>query len=365
MRRVLLPVLCLSLLAGCSLVESVQKFGPYSINVQQGNALDSENIARLKPGLSRSQVRFLLGTPLVIDPFRTDRWDYVYLYYEAGTLVEQKRISLFFDGDTLARIEGDVPAAMLADQPPAAPAPVLAEAKVAEIKPMPVSEPGLSTPVSARSEPVVAPVAAVVTPTRVAAPALEPATPSPKALAASTPPPAAASSIVRPLPSPKNAPAYVDPHTPAEPSLQPGIDAAPIRSDAAASLSGASPAAAVANDPVLVSLNVWSNAWARRDQAAYFAAYDSSFVPQGAGSRADWETRQRMLLAETMAIDLKIESPSVARGVDGSATVTFNQFYRSGNFRDDVVKQLRMIEHNGRWLIVEEKVLSVLPGRRP
>ncbi|MDP2030246.1 MAG: outer membrane protein assembly factor BamE [Thiobacillus sp.] len=344
MRRVLFSVLILSLLAGCSLVQSVQEFGPHRIDVQQGNALDPESVARLKPGLNRSQVRFLLGTPLVVDPFRNDRWDYVYILYHAGTLVEQKRISLFFDGDTLTRIEGDVPAAVLAAQPPAAPAPVLAEAKAAEAKPVPVSEP------------VVAPATAVVTPALAAAPPLESANPSPKALSVPTPSPAvAASSIVPPLPNPKNAPAYVDPHTPAEPSLSPGGDAAPIKPDAAAAT----------NDPVQVSLNAWANAWARRDEAAYFAAYASSFVPQGGGSRADWETRQRMLFAETMDIDLKIESPSVARGVDGSATVTFNQFYRSGSFREDVVKQLRMVERAGRWLIVEEKALSVLPGNRP
>ena len=99
--------LFLSLAAGCS----GGKIGPHRIDVQQGNALDQENVARLKPGLSRSQVRFLLGTPLVVDPFRTDRWDYVYLYYKAGKLAEQKRISLYFDGDTLARMEGDVPLA--------------------------------------------------------------------------------------------------------------------------------------------------------------------------------------------------------------------------------------------------------------
>jgi len=124
MRRFLFSILFLSLLAGCS---SVQKIGPHRIDVQQGNALDPENVARLKPGLSRSQVRFLLGTPLVVDPFRNDRWDYVYVFYEAGTLIEQKRITLFFDGDTLARIEGDVPASVSEGQAPtvpvAAPAP--------------------------------------------------------------------------------------------------------------------------------------------------------------------------------------------------------------------------------------------------
>jgi outer membrane protein assembly factor BamE len=122
MRHLLISALLLGLVAGCS----GNKIGPYHIDVQQGNALDQENVARLKPGLSRSQVRFLLGTPLVVDPFRTDRWDYVYLYYKAGSLTEQKRISLFFDGDTLVRIEGDLP--QPAAQPPAPTPPAKPEA---------------------------------------------------------------------------------------------------------------------------------------------------------------------------------------------------------------------------------------------
>lgn len=113
MRLFLISALLLSLAAGCS----GGKIGPHRIDVQQGNALDEESVARLKPGLSRSQVRFLLGTPLVVDPFHTDRWDYVYRYYKAGKLSEQKRITLFFEGETLARIEGDLP--QPAGQPPA------------------------------------------------------------------------------------------------------------------------------------------------------------------------------------------------------------------------------------------------------
>lgn len=105
MRHFLISALFLGLAAGCS----GGKIGPHRIDVQQGNALDQESVARLKPGLSRSQVRFLLGTPLVVDPFRTDRWDYVYLYHKAGRLTEQKRVTLFFEGDTLVRIEGDLP----------------------------------------------------------------------------------------------------------------------------------------------------------------------------------------------------------------------------------------------------------------
>ena len=108
-RNHLVPVLFLGLLTACSGV-NMGSLGPHRIDVQQGNALDQESVAKLKPGLTRSQVRFLLGTPLVVDPFRGNRWDYVYALYKRGQLTEQKRITLFFDGDTLARIEGDVPA---------------------------------------------------------------------------------------------------------------------------------------------------------------------------------------------------------------------------------------------------------------
>ena len=107
MRLLLISALFVGLAAGCS----GGKPGPHRIDVQQGNALDQESVAKLKPGLSRSQVRFLLGTPLVVDPFRNDRWDYVYRYYKRGALSEEKRISLFFDGDTLSRIEGELPPA--------------------------------------------------------------------------------------------------------------------------------------------------------------------------------------------------------------------------------------------------------------
>lgn len=188
MRRFLFSILFFSLLAGCSVV---QKIGPHRIDVQQGNALDPENVARLKLGLNRSQVRFLLGTPLVVDPFHSDRWDYVYVFYEAGRLVEQKRITLFFDGDVLVRIEGDVPAAEMADQPSETTAPAV------EGKPVPVSEPVPSAPVSS--------------PVKLAPESLSPATPS---------------SIVQPLPSPKNVPEYVDPRLLVEPESTPNDGAA-------------------------------------------------------------------------------------------------------------------------------------------
>ncbi len=104
----LLPVLLLSLLMGCSGFS----LAPHRIDVQQGNALDEEAVVRLKPGLTRSQVRFLLGTPLLVDPFRNNRWDYVYVHRRAGVLTEQKRITLLFEGEVLVRMQGDLPPAV-------------------------------------------------------------------------------------------------------------------------------------------------------------------------------------------------------------------------------------------------------------
>jgi len=96
------------LLAGCGNVPMLPSLQPYKIEIQQGNYVTQDMIAKLKPGMTRSQVRFALGTPLIVDPFRTDRWDYVYMLQKQGSLVEQRQVTVVFKGDALDRIEGDV-----------------------------------------------------------------------------------------------------------------------------------------------------------------------------------------------------------------------------------------------------------------
>jgi len=76
--------------------------------VQQGNYITEDMIAKLKPGMTRSQVRFLLGTPLLVDPFHADRWDYLYRVYYDGKVTEDKQFTVFFTGDAAARFEGSV-----------------------------------------------------------------------------------------------------------------------------------------------------------------------------------------------------------------------------------------------------------------
>ena len=80
---------------------------PYRIDIQQGNVVTQEMVAKLKPGMTRSQVRFALGSPLIVDPFRTDRWDYVYTYQKQGKDIETRRLVVVFQDDKLLRIEGE------------------------------------------------------------------------------------------------------------------------------------------------------------------------------------------------------------------------------------------------------------------
>ena len=109
-------LLLLPFLAACSngpvvsgltpVVTSVIK--PYRIDVRQGNFVTQEMVAQLKPGLSREQVRFILGSPLVADMFHADRWDYVYRFQPGHGEAQQRGLTVFFQDNKLTRVAGDV-----------------------------------------------------------------------------------------------------------------------------------------------------------------------------------------------------------------------------------------------------------------
>ena len=93
-------------LAGCSYVPQIT---PYRIEIQQGNYLSQEMLSQLKPGMTKDQVRFILGTPLVVDPFHAERWDYVFTRSPVNsTQYEYRRVAVFFDDGKLQRVDGDV-----------------------------------------------------------------------------------------------------------------------------------------------------------------------------------------------------------------------------------------------------------------
>jgi outer membrane protein assembly factor BamE len=87
---------CLALLSGCV----------YRMAVQQGNYLDARQVTQAKEGMTRAQIRFLLGTPMLPDAFNRDRWDYLYtLNLGDGSDVTRQRLTIYFEGDKVSRIE--------------------------------------------------------------------------------------------------------------------------------------------------------------------------------------------------------------------------------------------------------------------
>ena len=82
--------------------------GVYRIDIQQGNDITQEMINQLKPDMSKNQVAYILGTPLIIDTFHPNRWDYLYRMHSKHGTDQQRRITIFFKDDRLSHIEGDM-----------------------------------------------------------------------------------------------------------------------------------------------------------------------------------------------------------------------------------------------------------------
>jgi outer membrane protein assembly factor BamE len=88
-----------------------QIFQVYRMDIQQGNYISQEMVSQLKIGMTKEQVRYVLGTPLVADIFHADRWDYVYYYDPRRGQREARKIAVVFESGKLSRLLGDVVAA--------------------------------------------------------------------------------------------------------------------------------------------------------------------------------------------------------------------------------------------------------------
>jgi outer membrane protein assembly factor BamE len=108
--RITTFILILLIFCGCSRAVDGTWKAPlvYRVDVQQGNVIDQEMINKLQPGMDKKQVKFIMGTPLITDPFHSNRWDYVYSMEPGKGERQQRRITLFFNGDKLAYIDGDI-----------------------------------------------------------------------------------------------------------------------------------------------------------------------------------------------------------------------------------------------------------------
>jgi outer membrane protein assembly factor BamE len=103
-----------ALSAGCANLDHTDSplgnITPYRIDLVQGNAVTKEQAALIRPGLTRLQVRDVLGTPLVTDPFHANRWDYIFTLRRAGAEPQRRSVVVLFDGDVVKSIEApDLP----------------------------------------------------------------------------------------------------------------------------------------------------------------------------------------------------------------------------------------------------------------
>ena len=104
-----------TMLAGCGSVQSVTSTlpsveslaTPYRIDIVQGNFVSREQAAALAPGMPRAQVRDMLGTPLLASAFHADRWDYAFTFSRPGLAPQKRKLTVFFKGDVLERVESD------------------------------------------------------------------------------------------------------------------------------------------------------------------------------------------------------------------------------------------------------------------
>ena len=116
--RLLASMLLAFALCGCGLV--------YTIDIQQGNFVTDDLIAKLKPGMTKAEVRQLLGTPLLIDTFHQNRWDYYFSNVKAGKPDPASRLSIFFENEKVKSFTGaGRPAALAPIGGTTAPAPAI------------------------------------------------------------------------------------------------------------------------------------------------------------------------------------------------------------------------------------------------
>ncbi len=85
-----------TLISGCSV---------HKLEIQQGNIITAEMLENIEPGMTADQVRFVLGTPQLVDPFRSNRWDYIYSLSQGGVISEQRHLVLIFEDGVLSTIE--------------------------------------------------------------------------------------------------------------------------------------------------------------------------------------------------------------------------------------------------------------------
>jgi outer membrane protein assembly factor BamE len=394
----LVLTLSATLLVGCG--AKLPSIKPYKMEIQQGNVVTSKMLLQLRPGMTKSQVRFIMGTPLIVDSFHENRWDYFYQLRQEGKVTEKRRVILDFDKDALVSVRGDV---------------VAASDKTAEA-PINTAPKSITPPKKEESKswfdklkfwggdeekaaelPVAATTATAVevkeaTSTTESAGVVSAASVSDSATQADSATSETTESILKKaveLPAPKEDVSAV-PNADASSTAVTAIPDEPIAEkaiqvDQAVVAQKAEVAAAVApvaevpaekvveqvssdeasKQAVMTTLNTWADAWRNKDFSQYINAYADNFRPDELTSHKAWVAQRKARVAKRKE-DISLALEDVTTQVSGNkATVQFFQKYSSKVYSDEVTKQLdfELDPKTNRWLIVKEFVVA--EGRRP
>ena len=377
-------VIILLALLGASCSSTLPSVKPYHLDIQQGNVVSAKMMMQLKPGMTKSQVRYVLGTPLLQDAFHQNRWDYVYQMAKGGNVIERRRIILDFENDGLKAVRGDI---IPAGAPGAEEAPIASVMDLKTVKsdktllaedpktswsdrfkfwgddkpqaekPAEKVEPKASVAKSASEKswydslkfwgddekpaPQVAKSTEVAPVKKAAEPV--PEKPAEPVVAEKTPevvePPAESVSeekmVVREVPD--------QPTGQSEQAVQDEKSVPSIDYQSA----------------IAKAVDTWANAWRNKNVDVYLKAYADKFQPDGIAKKAWLAQRKQRVGGISGTISLNLEKLSI-RADAKKASAGFVQRYASGGYSDVVNKVLDFESINGSWLIVRESVVTEL-----
>lgn len=407
------PITFIGLMLSCVLIGCGSKLPAvqsFKMDIQQGNVVTSKMLLQLRPGMTKSQVRYIMGTPLITDSFHGNRWDYFYQLRQQGKVVEKRRVILDFEKDLLVSVRGDVvPATEQTAEAPVdtsarsvTPAQKPAEKSwfdmfkfwgsdepVAQVEPKAMQKPlsevpsalaagkENSTPQVAETaekmgEVAAASASAIATATGELSDAesilkvkpqvgntdnlnLLPAAPA--AVAAGI---AQASSAESNIKSESTQPSDTDNAVADNPVVETTMDSATAVASSQAGIQDAT----TAKQAIQIAVDGWAQAWRNKRLADYLSAYAKNFKPENGSSKSAWVAQRKQRLSGKRG-DISLVLEDVEINTNGNqATVQFFQKYASKVFSDEVTKQLDLSfdDATQRWLIVREFV--VVNGRR-
>ncbi len=345
MRHLILLLAVLS--ASCS--STLPSFKTYKLDVQQGNVVTSKMMLQLKPGMTKSQVRYLLGTPLLQDSFHPDRWDYLYEMNRDGKVIERRRVVMEFGEQGLKTVRGDI---IPGGQPGAENAAV---ASVEDVTTATSNKALLNEDPKkgwldrfkfwADDEPAVQPKSGV--PKVYQGPMDKVVDASPK--------PIVEESIIE---QPAELPVVVEEaKAVAENAIAPeSVANQPDQPQALQDAPKELGSDAKTPDQTLIEKRVtsWANAWRTKNVTEYLGYYSNQFKPEGMSKKA-WLAQRKQRLSKQGEIKLSLENVEV-RFEGKRAVAEFIQHYSASGYSDHVVKVLSFERNQNEWMIVRELV---------